>query len=43
MRGEAIGTGGTILPDAHLAELTIEHGATIASRDHDSGRFKGVK
>ena len=40
---ESIGTGGNLTTDAHLAALAIEHGGTIASRDHDFGRFRGVK
>ena len=34
---------GISYPDAHLAALAIEHGATLASRDHDFGRFRGLK
>jgi toxin-antitoxin system PIN domain toxin len=40
---EPLGAGGNVLPDAHLAALAIEHGGTVATRDHDFGRFKGLK
>jgi toxin-antitoxin system PIN domain toxin len=40
---EPLGTGGNLIPDAHLAALAIEHGGTVASRDHDFGRFRGLK
>lgn len=38
-----IGTGGNLVPDAHLAALSIEHGAELVSFDHDFGRFSGVR
>lgn len=33
----------TLLPDAHLAALAIEHGLTLASTDGDFGRFPGLR
>ena len=38
----AVGTAGNRVPDAHLAALTIEHGATLCSADEDFGRFPGL-
>ncbi len=38
-----LGTGGNLVGDAHLAALSIEHGATIATYDNDFGRFPGVR
>jgi predicted nucleic acid-binding protein len=38
----ASGTAGNLTSDAHLAALAIEHGATIASTDHDFRRYAGV-
>jgi hypothetical protein len=29
--------------DAHLATLTIEHGATLATTDRDFRRFPGLR
>jgi uncharacterized protein len=45
MRGllAPVGTAGNLVPDAHLAALALEYGATLASRDHDFGRFRGLK
>ncbi len=37
-----LGTGGNLLSDAHLAALSIEHGATLYSADHDFSRFPGL-
>ena len=34
--------GGNLVPDAHLAALTIEHGATLYSTDQDFSRFDGL-
>jgi toxin-antitoxin system PIN domain toxin len=34
-----LGTAGNLVPDAHLAAIAIEHGATVASSDSDFGRF----
>jgi uncharacterized protein len=39
---ESLGTAGNLVPDAHLAALALEHGATVVSRDRDFGRFAGV-
>jgi hypothetical protein len=39
----ALGTGGNVTTDAHLAALAIEHGAEINSRDGDFARFAGVR
>jgi toxin-antitoxin system PIN domain toxin len=38
----AVGTAGNRVPDAHLAALAIEHGATLYSADEDFGRFPGL-
>lgn len=40
---EQVGTAGNLVPDAHLAALAIEHGATLESADHDFGRFPGLR
>lgn len=40
---EPLGTGGNLVPDAHLAALAIEHGATLVSFDNDFERFAGVR
>jgi len=37
------GTAGNLTTDAHLAALTIGHGAVLASFDTDSSRFKGLR
>lgn len=39
---DAMGTGGNLTSDAHLAALAIEHGAAICSFDNDFGRFANV-
>lgn len=39
---EPLGTAGNLVTDAHLAALSIEHGAELCSFDHDFGRFGGV-
>jgi toxin-antitoxin system PIN domain toxin len=36
------GTAGNLVADAYLAALSIEHGATLCSADHDFGRFPGL-
>lgn len=33
---------GNLVPDAHLAAIAIEHGATIATSDRGFARFEGV-
>lgn len=38
----AVGTGGNLTSDAHLAALAIEHRATIITFDSDFARFPGV-
>jgi len=37
------GLGGNLTTDAHLAALTIEHGASLVSFDRDFGRFSGLR
>jgi toxin-antitoxin system PIN domain toxin len=37
------GTGGNLTTDAHLAALSIEHGAELCSSDADYSRFPGVR
>jgi toxin-antitoxin system PIN domain toxin len=34
---------GDLVPDAHLAALSIEHGLTLCSTDGDFARFPGVR
>jgi toxin-antitoxin system PIN domain toxin len=38
-----IGTAGNLVSDAHLAALSIEHGADLCSFDRDFSRFGGVR
>lgn len=38
-----LGTAGNLTTDAHLAALSIEHGATLCSCDADFSRFAGVR
>ncbi len=38
----AVGVGGNLVNDAHLAALAIEHRAAIVSFDNDFSRFDGV-
>ncbi len=40
---DAVGTGGNLANDAHLAALAIEHRCTIVSFDNDFDRFPGVR
>jgi toxin-antitoxin system PIN domain toxin len=40
---DAVGSGGNLVPDAHLAALALEHRATMVSFDTDFGRFPGVR
>jgi toxin-antitoxin system PIN domain toxin len=40
---EYLGTAGNLTTDAHLAALSIEYRAEIASTDTDFARFKGVR
>ena len=37
------GAAGTLTTDAHLAALTITHGAVLVSFDGDFARFKGLR
>ena len=39
----AVGTGGNLVTDAHLAALAIEQGAELCSCDADFSRFPGVR
>jgi uncharacterized protein len=39
--GEA-GTAGNLTTDAHIAALSVEYGATVATYDADFSRFRGV-
>jgi toxin-antitoxin system PIN domain toxin len=34
---------GPLVPDAHLAALALEHGATLATADRDFARFEGLR
>lgn len=36
------GTAGNLTTDAHLAALSVEYGAVVATYDSDFGRFPGV-
>lgn len=38
-----LGTAANLTSDAHLAALSIEHGAELCSCDSDFGRFPGVR
>ena len=38
-----LGTAGNLTSDAHLAALSIEHGADLCSADGDFARFPGVR
>lgn len=38
----AVGTGGNLTSDAHLAAIALEHRATVITFDHDFGRFPAV-
>ena len=37
------GTGGNLVPDAHLAALAIEHNAELGTFDRDFNRFAGLR
>jgi toxin-antitoxin system PIN domain toxin len=39
----AIGTGGNLVSDAHLAAIAVEHNATLYSSDADFSRFPGLR
>ena len=38
----ALGTGGNLANDAHLAALAIEHRGEVITYDSEFGRFAGV-
>ena len=38
-----VGTGGNVVPDAHLAAIAIEHNAEFATFDRDFLRFSGLR
>jgi toxin-antitoxin system PIN domain toxin len=38
----ALGAGGNLTTDAHLAALAVEHGCTLHSTDADFARFPGL-
>jgi toxin-antitoxin system PIN domain toxin len=38
-----LGTAGNLTSDAHLAALSVEHGAALYSTDMDFSRFSGVR
>ena len=40
---EAVGTGGNLVPDAHIAALAIEHNAEVHTNDGDFARFPGLR
>ena len=40
---EEAGAAGNLVTDAHLATLSVEHGATVCTFDTDFNRFRGVK
>jgi hypothetical protein len=39
----AVGTGGNLTSDAHLAALAIEHQCELHSNDNDFARFPGLR
>lgn len=39
----ALGSAGNLVSDAHLAALSIEHGAELCSCDADFSRFPGLQ
>ena len=39
---ERAGTAGSLVGDAHLAALALEHGATLVSFERDFARFEGL-
>lgn len=40
---DAVGVGGNLVDDAHLAALALQWGATVVTFDSDFGRFPSVK
>ena len=39
----AVGTGGNLVTDAHIAACAIEHDAEVHSADSDFSRFPGLR
>lgn len=39
----ALGRGGNLVTDGHLAALALQYGATVVTFDNDFGRFEGVR
>lgn len=39
----AVGVGGNLVNDAHLAAIALHHGAAVVSFDDDFARFDGVE
>jgi len=39
----AVGRGGNVVPDAHIAALAIEHDAEVHTNDRDFARFPGLR
>lgn len=40
---EAVGVGGKLVPDAHIAAIAMEYEAEVHSHDSDFGRFPGLR
>ena len=40
---DAVGTGGNLTSDAHVAAIAIEHGAAVATFDADFHRFGDLR
>ena len=40
---KAMGRGGNVINDAHLAALALQHNATVVTFDTDFARFKGIR
>ncbi len=40
---EAVGVGGNLVPDAHIAALAMEYQAEVHSSDSDFARFPGLR
>ena len=39
----AVGMGGNLVPDAHIAALAIEYEAEVHTNDGDFARFPGLR
>ncbi len=39
---EAVGVGGNLVTDCHIAAMAMDHGAMVHSNDGDFGRFPGL-